>query len=40
MEYDDDGKFWIETTESDGEGGTFDESELEKVIAAFYQENF
>lgn len=32
------GKIWIE--QADGEGGAFDVSEVEKVIAKFYEENF
>ncbi len=37
LEWDDDGKLWIE---DDGEGGQFNEAELEKAIDVFYKENF
>jgi hypothetical protein len=33
------GRLWISIID-DGEGGEFDEAELEKVIANFYNENF
>ncbi len=37
IEFDEYGKLWIE---DNGEGGEFDEAELEKVIDTFYKENF
>ena len=40
IEWDEQGELWIELADGSGEGGTFQEPELEKVIAEFYKENF
>ena len=40
IEWDEQGKLWIELSDNSGEGGEFNADELEKVIADFYNKHF